>query len=45
MGAELAQLEGVDEVGRRLGGPALHRLLLWQPVERVVDLDGVELVA
>ena len=40
--AELAELHRVHEARRRLGGPALDRSRGRQPVEGVVDLDGVE---
>ena len=39
---ELAELEGVEETGRGLGPPRLHRLDRRQPVERRVELHRVE---
>ena len=40
--AELPELDGEEEPGWRLGRPALDRAGAGQPVERAVQLDGVE---
>jgi len=43
VGEEAGCLDGQDVVGRRPGGPGLEALPRRQPVEGVVDLDGLPL--